>query len=107
MEGVEESQVTVVQLMKSSVRSAIDNDLIDKVCGVVAILSDEHRLFLLAVEFLRLPEKLGALCDTLLNLNKDLQTERSKSEEKLMLEAKMKENLQITCPENIKQKVAD
>lgn len=93
--------------MRSLVCSAIDIGLIDKVGGAVAIPSVEYRLSTPVAEFSCLLEKLNALCDALLDSNRDIQFARLKSEEKSTLETKMRENLQKTRSKNIKKKEVD
>lgn len=85
--------MTVAQLLKSStVRSLVNNDLIDRDGGAVVIMSVEHRMPATTVKFLRLSEKLNSLHNTLLDSNIDLQIVRSKPK-KSALETKMREDL--------------
>lgn len=100
---MEEAYATMAQLLKSIVRLANNNDLIDKVSGAIVNLSVEHCLPTPAAEFLRLHEKLNVLRYTLLNSDKDLEFAWSKSE-KSMLKIKMRVNLQKARLENIKAK---
>lgn len=91
---VKEARLTIMQLLKSSVRSAVGNGLVDKVGGAVEILSAKHWMPSPAAEFLQLPDKLNTLCNVLFKSDKDLQVTRCKTEEKSMLEAKIREDLQ-------------
>lgn len=92
-EEVEEARPIISQVLKLSVRLAVDGGPVDKVGRAVEILPIEYRMPSLVIEFLQLPDKLNTLCHTLLESDKDLQTTRSKTEEKSRLEAKVREDV--------------
>lgn len=93
-EEVEEAWSIVAQLLKSSVYSTIDNRLINKFGGAIAVFSAEHRMPALPSKFLQLPNKTSTLHNTPFKSNKNIQIARSKSKKKLLLEKKMREDLQ-------------
>lgn len=87
-----------MQLLRSSVRSVVDNNLVVKATRAVEILMAEHQASLPAFDVL-LPDKLGTLCEVLLKPNEAFQTMRPKVEAKLELEKIMWEGLvrTISC----------
>lgn len=90
-----EDRSTIARLLKSSVCSIVNDNLIDKVERAIKILSVEHRMPSPVAEFLQLPDKLDTLydCNILLKSDKGLQIAWSKTREKSLQEAKMREHL--------------
>lgn len=83
----------MAQLLRSTVRLAVNVGCVDKAGRVVEILIAKYRMPLPAANFLRLPDILDVLCYVLLRSDEALQSVQLRVEEKLRLEATMREYL--------------